>query len=333
MYSLEILLQILGQVEFGDRLEKIAFNALPAPFTSDMWARQYVQQANQAVTKVSKDRLYTTNGPEANMYGLETNYGCCTANMHQGWPKFASHLWMKTAEEGLAAVVYSPSVVKTKIKGVTVSVELETDYPFDEVLNFRVTSDSAVSFPLQLRIPAWAGGATIQISGGTSASLEAGKFHTVEREWSGTTELTLTLPMALATEHRFNNAITITRGPLVFSLKVGESWQHHRGEKPQATWQVFPTSHWNYALQIDEEHLERSVSVEEREVGENPFSPEGAPVIVRVKGRMLPEWTFEKNAAAPPPPSPVTSEQSLEELVLIPYGAAKLRITEFPTLE
>ncbi len=333
LYSLEILVQILGNAEFGDRMEKIAFNALPAAFKPDMWARQYVQQANQAVTKVSNDRLYTTNGSDANMYGLETNYGCCTANMHQGWPKFASHLWMKTAEEGLAAVAYGPSLVETRIKGIGVSVELSTDYPFDEVLNFQVTSESAVLFPLHLRIPGWAENATIQIAGGTMSSLETGRFHTVEREWRGTTEITLTLPMPLSTERRFNNATTIVKGPLVFSLKVGESWQHYDGQKPHATWQVFPTSRWNYALQIDGEDPQRSVTFEKREVGENPFSPEGAPIIARVKGRLLPEWTLEKNAAAPPPQSPVASDQPLEELVLIPYGAAKLRITEFPTLE
>jgi hypothetical protein len=155
----------------------------------------------------------------------------------------------------------------------------------------------------------------------------------VEREWSGTTEITLTLPMPLSTERRFNNATTIVKGPLVFSLKVGESWQHYDGLKPHATWQVFPTSLWNYALQIDGEAPQRSVTFEKRQVGENPFSPEGAPIIARVKGRLLPEWILEKNAAAPPPQSPVTSDQPLEELVLIPYGAAKLRITEFPTLE
>jgi hypothetical protein len=92
LFSLETALSILGDVTIGDRLELIAFNALPAPFKPDMWARQYVQQANQPIAKVSSDKIYTTNGAEANLFGLETNYGCCTANMHQGWPKFTASL-------------------------------------------------------------------------------------------------------------------------------------------------------------------------------------------------------------------------------------------------
>jgi hypothetical protein len=50
-------------------------------------------------------RVYTDNGSDANLYGLEPNFGCCTANMHQGWPEFASHLWARSPDGGLAAMV------------------------------------------------------------------------------------------------------------------------------------------------------------------------------------------------------------------------------------
>ena len=100
MYSLEMLFAILGDAHLADRLESIAFNALPATFSPDMWAHQYVQQVNQVICRVDEDRLYTSNGPDANIFGLEPHFGCCTANMHQGWPKFATHLWMRTADGG-----------------------------------------------------------------------------------------------------------------------------------------------------------------------------------------------------------------------------------------
>ena len=71
-----------------------------------------------------------SNVPDSNLYGLEPNFGCCTANFHQGWPKFASHLWMKTPDGGLAVVAYAPCVVETKIQGKPVKLEVKTDYPF-----------------------------------------------------------------------------------------------------------------------------------------------------------------------------------------------------------
>src|SRR5947199_9819493 len=113
MFSLEHLLGIVGDAAFGDRLEHIAYNALPATFKPDMWAHQYDQQVNQVICAVSEDPIYTTNGPEANIFGLEPNFGCCTANMHQGWPKFAAHLWMCTLDHGLAAISYAPCIVTT----------------------------------------------------------------------------------------------------------------------------------------------------------------------------------------------------------------------------
>ena len=112
--SLEWLLSVLGDPAFGDRLERITFNALPATFSPDMWSHQYDQQVNQIECSVRR-RNWNTNDDDSNIFGLEPNYGCCTANLSQGWPKFAAHLWM-AADDGLAAIAYAPSEVATTIR-------------------------------------------------------------------------------------------------------------------------------------------------------------------------------------------------------------------------
>jgi hypothetical protein len=44
MFSLEKMLEITGEVDFADRLEKIAFNPLPAQTTDDHQRRQGVRE-------------------------------------------------------------------------------------------------------------------------------------------------------------------------------------------------------------------------------------------------------------------------------------------------
>jgi hypothetical protein len=332
MFSLEVLVGILGEAALGDRLEKVAFNALPAAFKPDMWAHQYDQQANQVVCKLAEERVYTDNGPDANLFGLEPHFGCCTANMHQGWPKFGSQLWMKSQDGGLAALSYAPCTVSTEVKGTLVRVEVSTDYPFDDLIEITVRAEQPVCFALQLRIPAWAEGARLSV-GDVTETVRPGGFHRLERQWQGTTTVSLSLPMPLRAERRYNGSVALEYGPLVLGLSIGEDWRKLRGDLPHADWEVYPTTPWNYALAIDPEEPEASVRVTRQEVGDCPFSPEGAPLRATVKGRRVPAWGLKKNAAAPPPPSPVSSTEPLEALTLIPYGCTNLRVTEFPVLD
>jgi len=131
-----------------------------------------------------------------------------------------------------------------------------------------------------------------------------------------------------------NGSAALTLGPLVFALPIEPEWRKLRDQPMFADWEVYPRSPWNYALEIDPAKLD-AIEVRETPIGDDfaPFSAEGdSPVALKVKGRRLEGWTLEKNAAQPPPESPVTSDAPLEELTLIPYGRTDLRITEFPIL-
>lgn len=335
-YSLECLLSLMGEIRFADRLEQIVFNALPATFSPDMWAHQYDQQVNQVECSIRPDRPWTTNGPESNLFGLEPNYGCCTANLSQGWPKYASHLWMRIPEGGLAALSYAPCRIQTEVAGGSVQVQVESDYPFGPDIVIRVHAENCEAFALMLRIPEWAEDASLSVDG-VSQEVTPGTFARLYRSWNGESMICLSLPMVPRLVPAPRGAAGLAYGPLVFGLPIAEEWRRVNvdrplSEPPHADYEVHPESPWNYGLLLDPEMVKDQVTIVRLPVGNRPFSPEGAPLEARVKGRLLSQWGMECGSAAELPRSPVESDQPLSDLRLIPYGCTNLRIAVFPLL-
>ena len=331
MFSLEHSLAILGDASIGDRLEKIAFNALPGTFTDDMWAHQYNQQANQVEVSLHR-KPWTTDGPESNLYGLDPNFGCCAANLHQGWPKFSASLWMYSSDDGLVAAVYSPCEVRTKVRDVDVHVTEETEYPFRGNVRIKLNPTTAISFPLRLRIPAWAEGASITVNGVAVNTVTNGEFAKIERVWMAGDVVEVRFPMIPRTSKGYNDSISVERGPLVFSFPIGESWVKLRDRGMTADWQVFPSTQWNYGLYLPAQNTEK-LQAEEAPVGKSPFSLSETPVKLHVSARKLPAWQAIDGVADPVPQSPASSSEPAEKITLVPYASAKLRITAFPELK
>lgn len=329
MFSLETALAISGDTRLADRLETIAYNALPGALTEDMWALQYDQQPNQVQSSNAKGP-WMSNGPEANLFGLALNFGCCTANFHQGWPKLTSSLWMASADGGLTAMVYAPCSVETLVSHVPVRLVQATDYPFRDTVEISVTPERPVRFPLKLRIPGWAQDARVRLNG-RPAKVDAspGGFAVLDRRWRKGDRVTLTLPSAVRRYAGYQGAVSLLRGPLVFSLPIGEDWRKMRDRGlGAADWQVFPKTPWRYAVNP----AAASCNCQAGPVGAVPFGKAAVPVSLSIAARAIEDWPMREGYAAPPPASPVRSSAQETQLTLIPYASAKLRLTAFPLL-
>ncbi len=357
MFSMEQLLEVLGDPAFADRLELLAYNALPGTITPDFWAHQYDQQANQVLVSLAK-RNWFSNGPESNLYGLMPNYPCCLANMHQGWPKFVQYMWMATHDNGLVSVTLGPSTVKAKVgDGTTITVREQTEYPFDGKIRFRIETQKTVKFPLYIRIPAWAQNAQLTIGSETKA-VQSGQFAKLERTWQNGDIVELFFPLKLRTEKRYRHAISILRGPLYFALRIGKKYHRIRIKSKHTysidylgsvDWEIYPTTPWNYGLAINPKQIEKDVQVRRHPIQKLPFADVGemvydeqknayvkwtqeAPVVIDVPAIQLKDWKIVQNSAGDVPISPVQVHGKIETVQLVPYGSTRLRISEFPYL-
>lgn len=348
MFSLEKMLEITGDVEWADQLERIAYNALPTQATEDFSARQYYQQINQ-IRVTNESRCFSTphEGTD-NLFGELTGYPCCTSNMHQGWPKYTRHLWMASADYGIAALLYAPSRVSAKVgNGIGVSIREETNYPFEESVRFTFAfEDRKVKkafFPFHLRIPGWCREAKILINGKEyPGDTPPGEMVRIAREWSQGDVLTLELPMKVDVSYWYGGSAVIERGPLVYALKMNEKWE--KKMEPAGShaysgrfyYEVTSDSPWNYCFNWQtlrpENIADNFVAEKSDKMPLYPWSWQDAPVTLRVKANLLPSWQVFRGSVGPIPYymqnyEPIGEENIIE---LIPYGCTTLRITEFP---
>ncbi|MCI0512541.1 glycoside hydrolase family 127 protein, partial [candidate division KSB1 bacterium] len=266
-------------------------------------------------------------------------YRCCQHNVAFGWPYFAEHLWLATADNGLAVTQYAPATVKAKVgHGAEVQIQVATDYPFDEAIEFRFTLEKKMTFPLWLRIPAWCLAPRLFINGvPLTLTTRPLSWVMLKRVWQHQDVVRLELPMSIQVLvwKSQQHAISVKRGPLYYSLNIGEGWRRVGGTDEWPAYEVHPTTPWNYGLRVDLQNPAASFVVHRspaRFAGQD-FAPENAPIELRVKGRQLPAWKLETNGLIGNfQGSPVQSSEPLEELSLIPMGMAHLRVTVFPRL-
>ncbi len=342
MYSLEEIIGITGEPLYMDALEKITFNALPAQTTDDYNYRQYFQIANQVqVSRGVFDFSLPFGRGMNNVFGPYAGYTCCTANMHQGWTKFAAHLWFATPDQGLAALIYAPGSIRAVVgKGTEVLIHEKTTYPFGDRIDFQIETRESVDFPFSVRIPAWCHEAGILINGKeTGEILKGGSLHTIVRKWSDGDVLTLSLPMKVRASNWARNSRTIERGPLAFALKIEEEWTLKEIKEEGPYYDIQPKSAWNYGIlkKMVEMPVENASVTLSGPANNFVWNAGNAPVEVHLKGKKIPAWKIVEGVAR----QPVTTREEIyqgeviqqeEDIVLIPYGCTKLRIVAFPVV-
>ena len=330
MYSAELLFSQTGDVKWADRLERAAFNGLPATLTEDMWAHQYDQQSNQIeCVPFPGKSLFRSNGPGSHIFGLEPHFGCCTANFNQGWPKLCQSIFMREGED-IVSVMPLPAILSTKVGGVDVKIETKTLYPFRNTVEYCVRTSAPVEFKLKIRIPSWA--KEVKLDGKV---IDKTDYICVARSWNGETSVKLELSREVELKTLGGELYFVNYGPLVFSLPINGRWEMHeyvRNEverkAPYCDWYVYRDGEFAFGFASD------SFKVIECEGGDAPFS-RTAPML-KIEADLAPiNWEMADGYRNIPAKYPTDRRAvgASAKMTLVPYGCTNLRMTELPFTE
>ena len=336
MLSLETAIRTTGNPVLADRLETISFNALPAALANNIKGIQYYTLPNNVIAIIG-GHGYNQDYVNGSVPGPNSGYPCCRYNFHMGWPKYVQNSWAATSDGGMALLAYGPTVVNSMAAGRQVQITEDTGYPFEEQVRLQVAVSNSVAFPLVLRIPGWCSNATITVNGQTQTGMAAASFFRIQRTWTNGDLVVVNLPMPIQTQTGPSRAVAINRGPVVYSLKIGEQWKVRTPDPLRRgfdEFEVHSTTPWDYALQLNPANPAGSLQFANFATPTNPFDPAEASVELIAQARRLPDWTIGwlGTHAFEPPSSPVASTRPLETVTLVPFGSQHMRVSWLPYL-
>ena len=173
----------------------------------------------------------------------------------------------------------------------------------------------------------------LRLAGGSVPVVAVDGIVSVSRAWLEGETMELLLPMPVRVVNRPNGAVSLHTGPLTLAYSPGEIWRDIPDTPGLGDWEVLLRGSWNFGLELEAGATELPLVVERQPPSGRPFALAPSPVRVPMRGRFVPSWTLRNNSAAPPPPSPVSTNQTPRPITLVPYGCARLRVCEFPRIE
>ena len=302
--SLETLLSAQGGEHMADQLDTLMYNGVAAAFAPDGRSVQAIQQANQV--KLSRAQRFPLSGFGDSLFSLEDSETLCA--LLAAWPRFAAHQWLLSRDDGLYAASYAPCQVRYRLAGAAVRLNVESHYPLSGHVRITVSLDQSAAFPLHLRIPAWAQGASAAIDG-EIITAQAGTILTLNRQWHDGDELLLTLPMTAERSVCYHQAVCVRRGPLTFAY--APAFDMLADENNAVSMQAKA----GFGVALDENAALETVMTDDG-------------IKLHTHGYAQPGWGLRGESCEQPP---ISSEKGdLIDVTLVPYADAQIRLSVLP---
>ena len=308
---------VTGDPLWADRCEELAQHCCPPRLDPASKSTHYITSANSVdLNNTPKSQAQFQNGfaMQAYMAGVD-QYRCRPHNYGYGWPYFTEELWLATPDKGLAAAMYAPCSVTAKVAdGTSVTITETTTYPFSDTITLSISTPKALAFPVYLRVPGWCSAPSIAVNGAAVSAPAGPAFAIVNRTWSNGDTVTIQLPSQVSVRTWASNksSVSVYRGPLAYSLQIGENFVQTGGSTEFPQYEVHATTAWNYGLALPTSNPASALTFHNSGSGlaANAFTQGGNPLTITAPAQPVANWRADdENVVGTLQTSPTVSSE------------------------
>ena len=202
------LLRVTGDSRYGDSMERVMYNTVLGAKQLEPDGRAFYYSD------------YNFKGQKVYHVG---RWPCCSGTLPQVAADYRINCYFRDAR-GVYVNLYVPSTLRWAQGGAQIELRQKSEYPFDGEVQMEMKLSRPAEFAVNLRIPAWAEGASVAVKG-KRVEASAGSFARISRTWKSGDRIELELPMKTrleAIDAQHPDVVALMVGPLVL-FALGES--------------------------------------------------------------------------------------------------------------
>lgn len=212
----------VGMVMWNQRMNSLKGDAKYA----DIMERSMYNGALAGIS-LHGDRFFYVNPLESDgAHHRKAWYGtaCCPSQISRFLPSIGNYIYA-FSENALWINLFIGSKTTVPMKGNSVSLSLDTEYPWDGAVKVHVDPEKPNTFAVKLRLPEWCSKYTLQVNGKRVKVTEDLHYLMIKRSWKkgDVIDLNMDMPVQMiAADSRVKDDIgkrAIQRGPLVYCME------------------------------------------------------------------------------------------------------------------
>ncbi|MBG0565835.1 glycoside hydrolase family 127 protein [Actinoplanes sp. NEAU-A11] len=213
------LLLAHGDPRYADLIERTLFNVVATAVSGDGTRFFYTNTLHQRVLGTEPPAGAIVPRAASTLRAPWFEVSCCPTNLARTFASLAAYL-ATSDDDGLQLHQYAAARIRTALPdGREIGLEVATDYPATGRITIRITETPDTPWTLSLRVPHWAGGATLD-----GLTVSPGNARLRRRFSAGDViELDLAVrPRLTGADARIDavrGCVAIERGPVVYCVE------------------------------------------------------------------------------------------------------------------